>query len=61
MVYDIDLTPLSIQQRIETMRGINKRPEIPFWEYADVGISAEAMSVLRERMIAKNREEDDNE
>ena len=58
MVYDIDLTPFSIQQRKEIMRGFNTRPEIPFWEYADVGISAEAMSVLRERMIAKNREDE---
>lgn len=61
MVYDIDLTPFSIQQRKEIMKGFNTKPEIPFWEYADVGISAEAMSVLRERMIAKNREEDDND
>ena len=58
MVYDIDLTPFSIQQRIEIMKGFNTKPEIPFWEYADVGISAEAMSVLRERMIAKNREDE---
>lgn len=58
MVYDIDLTPFSIQQRKEIMKGFNTKPEIPFWEYADVGISAEAMSVLRERMIAKNREDE---
>ena len=61
MIYEIDLTPFSKEQRIEIMKGFNTRPEIPFWEYADVGISAGAMSVLRERMIAKNREEDDNE
>ena len=58
MVYDIDLTPFSIQQRKEIMKGFNTKPEIPFWEYADVGISAEAMSVLRERMIVKNREDE---
>ena len=58
MIYDIDLTPFSIQQRKEIMKGFNTKPEIPFWEYADVGISAEAMSVLRERMIAKNREDE---
>ena len=58
MVYDIDLTPFSKEQRIEIMKGFNTRPEIPFWEYADVGISAEAMSVLRARMIAKNMEDE---
>lgn len=57
MVYDIDLTPFSIQQRREIMKGFNTKPEIPFWDYANPKISPETMEILREQMIAKSAQQ----
>lgn len=57
MVYDIDLTPFSIQQRKEIMKGFNTKPEIPFWDYANPKISPETMEILREQMIAKSAQQ----
>ena len=59
MVYDIDLTPFSIEQRREIMKGFSTKPEIPFWEYANPKFSPEAMAFLREKMIANTEEEDE--